>query len=391
MIPVLEPEAVLEVPFEPSPHTRDRAFKVVGKLDGAPAPIEERLGRAAAGALLIWGAYTLQASAQLPTHTYLVPLSLGLYACGFFALISAAVSSPLSAFRRQAITWVITTAILGRVALNAYASIAIQNPRYGTDGIALGQMAVEHVLAGINPYTITVDGSELRALGVPLNSLTQTTSGEFIPNSLSYPALSFLDFVPFFAAGLHDLRWTVLLFELASLIVVVAAVPWKVRLWALIAIVADINLSIYFVSGSVVDWIWVLPLLLMLVSIKRGKWTTAAVFLGIAAATKQQSWFLIPFLAVWLYTYLSGSVQPIKRMVKFFSIAFGVFLLPNIPFLLLNGHAWYVSVIAPLFQPPDGQGLSILGQFSMIRMSEATYSAIFAGAGVILFAGYVLY
>ncbi len=325
---------------------------------------------------------------------YLAPLSLALYAGGFFALLSAAVRGRLSPARERAIAWAIAAALLASVALNAYASIAIQNPRYGTDGIALAHLAVQHLLAGTNPYTYIPDAGELRAFGVPLATLTQTTFGQFIPNALSYPALSFLDFVPFFALGLHDLRWTVLLFEMASLLVVVAAAPARARLWALIAIVADTNLSIYFASGSVVDWIWVLPLLLMLVCLSQRRHVLAAVCFGMAAATKQQSWFVVPFLAVWLHTYWSAwpsAVRPAVRVAKFFLVSFVVFLVPNVPFLAGGAHAWLSSVMAPFFQPPDGQGLSILGQFSMVQLSEATYSTIFAGAAAIAFVGYVLY
>jgi len=95
--------------------------------------------------------------------------------------------------------------------------------------------------------------------------------------------------------------------------------------------------------------------------------TVAAIALGLAAATQQLTWFVIPFLLVLLWRVRAGDVQADAArgtvhglMARFTSIAAATFAAVNLPFLAAGPGSWLRGVLGPLRQHAfySGPGLA---------------------------------
>ena len=78
----------------------------------------------------------------------------------------------------------------------------LQNPAYGTDEMAFDQYAAQLFMHGVNPYLHSMAPS-FNLFQVNPNSYTWMVTGQPV-TSLSYPALSFLLYVPFMALGVYS-------------------------------------------------------------------------------------------------------------------------------------------------------------------------------------------
>jgi len=213
--------------------------------------------------------------------------------------------------------------------------------------LALSHLAAERLLEGRNPYAFTVERSDLARFSVPEYAITTTTYGQLIGPAVSYPAASFLVYVPALAAGLQDMRWVTLAAELAAIAVAafVAPLPWKVL--ATLALLGSVDMSVYGTSGGRTDWLWVLPCLLAIVSLSSGHLGWGAVWFGLAAAAKQQPWVLAPFLLIWLYRRgRTDRSHRMRRVLIFVTGASPVFLAINPPFIIMNPIIWVRGVTA---------------------------------------------
>jgi uncharacterized membrane protein len=97
-------------------------------------------------------------------------------------------------------------------------------------------------------------------------------------------------------------------------------------------------------------------LLLVIAWLQREKRWSSALFLGLALATKQTSWFLIPFYAI-LILRQSGLKEALYRLI----IAGGLALFINLPFLLWNPQAFITGVLAPIADPMFPMGVGLIG------------------------------
>ncbi len=246
-------------------------------------------------------------------------------------------------------------------------------PGYGTDEIAFDQYAAQLVSHGLNPYAhsmapaftqfhVSPDGYTFRLDGQPVTSL-------------SYPALSFLLYVPFVALGwttqlavvLNVVAWAI------GIIVAYALLPRSVRPLALV--VGSLGLYVSYAVGGVTDAIFV-PLLIGAVYgwdrfvTERGPWAwRGPVLLGLAMAVKQTPWLLLPFLVGGIAieaTRWAGSTRfGVRTAGRYVAIAVAAFLLPNLPFLFMDPSAWLSGVLTPISSHavPAGQGLIELSLF----------------------------
>jgi uncharacterized membrane protein len=255
-------------------------------------------------------------------------------------------------------------------------------------------VAAEEVLRGANPYTRPVNPTDLERFDLPPQLVTQTTLGVPLSRLASYPSLHFLVFVPAVALGVNDLRWVVLGFQLTASVFIASAAPWRWKLLAIMPVFAQPDLGTYFTSGALTDWLWVLPVLATVWLLYRRSFFAAAVAYGIAAATKQQPWFLAPFLVVWLAHRLPGNPAARARQIAAYgALAFTVFLVPNLPYILLDGQAWLAGTLAPLLEPmiPFGEGLSLMTQLGVIDLPRSFYLAGTVWVGILVLVAYSLY
>jgi len=98
---------------------------------------------------------------------------------------------------------------------------------YRTDVLAFSQYAAILVTRGLNPYYQDLTPA-LAMFNVQPSDLTPLTSGSYLA-TFQYPALHFLIFVPFILAGLKDMRWVLVAFEFATILLIYAKSPANLR------------------------------------------------------------------------------------------------------------------------------------------------------------------
>lgn len=261
------------------------------------------------------------------------------------------------------------------LAIAAFAAWAVlqvlQAPGYGTDEIAFDQYAAQLLVHGADPYTrsmapafalfhVQPDGYTFRLNGAPVTSL-------------SYPALSFLPYVPFLAAGLsaqvavglNVVAWA------AVAVVLFCLLPRDLRPMAIV--VTSLSVYIAYAVGGVTIALFV-PLLAGAayqwhrVDLTGWRRWRSPVLLGLALSVNQVPWFVVPFVlvGVGIEGVRAGGWRSGKQAL---SVYVGglllTFLLPNIPFIAWHPGAWLKGILVPLLTPTvaAGQGLVALSLY----------------------------
>lgn len=252
-------------------------------------------------------------------------------------------------------------------------------PQYSNDGTSLDTNAAVLLLKGHNPYTDSNIINVVRQFPIepywttPLrvgqfaNRFQYPSTSEFrsvldtdlktgyapeFESKVSYPALSFLTLVPFIWLNIFN----VLALYLISYIVLVA-IAWKVvrpemRPWVILLSLANVSMWTSIAGGNLDVFNSLLILLAWLLR-ERGGWS--AIFLGLSLATKQLTWFFIPF-----YIMMVWRQYNLKEAARRLTIAGGIALAINLPFILWNLHAWIAGIMAPIADPMFPMGVGIM-------------------------------
>jgi len=275
-------------------------------------------------------------------------------------------------------------------------------PQYSNDGTSLDTNAAMLLVQGHNPYTDSNIISIVRKFSIEPHWTTPLRVGQFanrlaypstyelrsvmdtdlkaghapeFESKVSYPALSFLTLVPFISLNIFN----VLAFYLICYLVLVA-IAWKVarpelRPWVLLLSMANVSMWSSVVGGNLDIFIILLIVVAWLLR-ERGWWS--ALFLGLALASKQISWFFIPFYAMMVWRQYNF-MEAARRLI----IAGGVALAFNIPFILWNPYAWLAGVMAPMSDPmfPMGVGLISLSSTPLLPIfPQMVYNVLELGA-----------
>ncbi len=225
---------------------------------------------------------------------------------------------------------------------------------YVTDSIVASYMGVLKVLAFQNPYGYSIKPF-LDRFNFSPSFYTPRVDGSF-EFHLNYPALNFLSLLPFYAAGLHDLRDGVFVFHILSLLLIFGLVPSRQKALSL----APLLFFPPFIASSYTDSVWAFFLVAGTVLWYRNR-NMGLLMVGLAGATKQIALVAAPFLLIRLFQ--EGSTSRLRNtIVGTFVLAAG-FLGPNIPFMLSSPSQWWVAAIAPYLpggsvEVPGGIGLS---------------------------------
>ena len=287
---------------------------------------------------------------------------------------------------RRVVLGVTLLLALGTVLTNAGAAyLTLHAPAaqsYVTDIVAFTHINAELVLAGRNPYTS--DGAFKEALtrfpfaaGTPLRGETFGTgldlpapgrildvqreyvrdpgahAGAFDPRTLhSYPALSFLAYVPLLWTGLGNVLFlnAAIYWLLLAWLIWLAPVGW--RHWAALIGVAAMPVM----AASLIESTDIIGIALVLVAwhLRDRRWLSSGLF-GLALAYKQLTWLFIPFFVLdVLYTY--GWRDVVKRA----AVVAGTFLLPNLPYVIASPQAWFESLWLPMSEPLFATGMGFV-------------------------------
>jgi uncharacterized membrane protein len=222
----------------------------------------------------------------------------------------------------------------------------------------------------LQPHVFAIDKAYLRD--------PAAYAAAFDPATLhSYPALSFLLFIPLVALG-QDILWVHLLAYAALFAWLVSLAPRGQRGWVAVAAAAAVSIPL---RTLMIDTeIICLVFLLVAWHYRSHRWISA-VALGLGCAFKQYCWLFAPFFVLdALLRY--GWREALKRAL----IACAAFLAPNLPFILMNPHAWLASVFLPITGSlfPQGMGLVAL---SLGRFLPGWPPLVYAVAELLAFAG----
>ncbi len=281
-------------------------------------------------------------------------------------------------------------------------------PQYSNDGTLLDTNAAMLLVQGHNPYTDSNIVSIVRQFAIEPNWTTPLRVGQFanrlqypsifefrsvldtdlkagyapeFESKVSYPALSFLTLVPFISLNIFNVLGLYLICY-----IVLVAIAWKVarpelRPWVLLLSLANVSMWTSVVGGNL-DVLNILLIVLAWLLRERGWWS--ALFLGLALASKQLSWFFVPFYAIMVWRQYNF-MEAARRL----TIAGSVALAINIPFILWNPHAWIAGVMAPVSDPmfPMGVGIVSLSSTPLLPFfSPMVYDVLELGAMLIALA-----
>ncbi|MDE3030221.1 MAG: hypothetical protein KGI65_01225 [Acidobacteriota bacterium] len=280
-------------------------------------------------------------------------------------------------------------AIAGFVAMVVL--LVLGNPTYGTDEIAFDQYAAAMAMHGVDPYLHSMAPS-LALYDVPDIFRTFLLNGHVV-SSLSYPAGSFIAYIPSLLLGMHmqaavatdSLAW-VLAMVLAWRLLP-AAISWLAPLLLLSQVL------IGYSAGGVTDTLY-LPFLVVGLwrwdrygDVTESSWArwVGPVAVGLACAIKQTPWFVVPFLVV--ATCYEASRRGQRWWVvggRYAGIVLGVFALVNAPFIVSAPGAWLRDVVIPLTSPTEPGGQGFVGLTLFARLGGQLHFYTWAGAAALL-------
>lgn len=301
--------------------------------------------------------------------------------------------------------------IMGIIEIGRCTFLSFQPPEYSNDGTTLDTNAAIILLQGRNPYADSnfleiarrfqfhANWTTPLRVGQFANRLNYPTMSEFqaaydtdlkagqapeFESKVSYPDLSFLTLVPF--ALVKDYNVLPLYF-LAYLLII--AIGWKfappeLRPWILVLGMAN-GAMWASVAGGSLDTL--ATLFILLVWLLRDRGWLSAIFLGLAFATKQTTWFFIPFYIILVWRQY-GFMEIARRLVVAGTLALAI----NLPFIILNPHAFLAGILAPMADPmfPMGVGLISLSSTPLLPFLPTwVYSALEGIAMVLSIAWYI--
>ncbi len=285
-----------------------------------------------------------------------------------------------------------TVAVVGGVALafTVYASsyVLFKSPYYDSDAMLFNSYSAQLLLQGSDPYTKSMQPG-YRAFGVPEGETTPTLNGGEV-YALSYPALSFLIYVPFLALGVSNVLWVSVAAHLLIMLMLVWMAPARFKALAPFVLFLDATYFDYTVGG-ITDVLW-LPAGMLTARYWRRNPVAAGAWLGVASAFKQTPWVIVPFaLVFWLRAALAAR-RPKLLLAPGLALA-AAFALPNLPFVIWHPHAWLAGTMTPLSAHLIvlGTGIAQLATSGLLTLSPATFTGMTAVAFAAALLLYVLF
>lgn len=263
-----------------------------------------------------------------------------------------------------------------------------QGVPYGNDGAAMDLYAAERLRQGHNPYSKTNIVNALAAINAPSTTVTPLMAGQFrgavaypsegaiqqvflnvlhyrdrhgvpIPREFeskyNYPAGSFLVILPFVWMDIQDMRFLYALAALGMGVYLWWRMPRSLRLLVPFLVASNVPI-IAHLSGGQPDPIYGLLLLLAY-----AEWPSAwlsPLLLGLSVATKQLSWFFVPFYLILIYRQF-GRREVLRRS----GIVAALFLVTNGPFIIESPSSYISSISGPMTDPMFPLGVGAIALF----------------------------
>lgn len=240
---------------------------------------------------------------------------------------------------------------------------------YTADIMLFSHYSADLLMNGTNPYTASLEPAFDAYDGTSYGTLM--FSGEVV-DSLSYPALSFLVFVPQALVFEGPLGATVMFFLMASILFLVRESPEELALAPFVIVFGSSQMFTLSLNSGF-EAVWVLPVLLSIKYWFDDRLKVSGLFLGLAFAVKQIPWFIAPFLAVWLYREYA-----LEDFYDFAGAGFLGFMVPNAVFIIWNPVAWIKGVLTPLGADgalySQGVGLPLLNTLGITSLPNVYFT-----------------
>lgn len=277
-------------------------------------------------------------------------------------------------FKRRQLAWG-TVGSLSFVYSTAYATVE-ELPKYGTDAMVYAKYSVNLLLDGRNPYSEPMNPA-FEMYQVTESYVTYTTGAEIL-DTLSYPALSFLVYLPQEYLFGGNLNFTSVVFLLVTLCVLIYLSPRYLSFAPFVVLLADKNIT-FFTVGGVFDIVWVFFILVAIHFWSKEQIYKAGVFVGLAICTKQIPWLIAPYLVLWILLSQPTVRTAIRRSGLFTIVTITTMFVPNIPFLIWDAESWLTSVFAPIFSTgapaiKQGFGLVFISVSGSVPLSKTFYT-----------------
>jgi len=258
-------------------------------------------------------------------------------------------------------------------------------PRLGSDAALFTRYAVDLLLSGRNPYSCSMQPA-LTLYSVDYAWVTQTMDGGMV-STYSYPALSFLVYVPAALLGVVDVGLVMVSFFALVAVLLIFETPKEYRLIPLLVLLLDPSLAAFSYGGAH-DIIWVFFLLLSMKFFNprsRRELRLSAALLGLSMAVKQMPWLILPFTAIWVFKEAGR-----REALAYLGVAAASFLAPNLAFILWSPLDWLRGVLTPIAQPliPMGVGLVSLVYEGYVYLPRSFFTVATAVAAALALALY---
>lgn len=229
-------------------------------------------------------------------------------------------------------------------------------PQFPTDESAFDMYAAHLFLLGKNPYDPALMSGAFNFYHFQLHAfdpITPLTTGGYV-NELTYPALSFLVFIP--AVILHLKASVVMLPVLLAPVFIVWYRAWSRKQWLMssYALLPFISLLLYTYQGASADTdaLWASLLMLSYPTLPRNK--TSGILFGLSLSVKQ-----LPFIAAPFFLYFIYREYGTMKAMKWLAMAFAAFFIVNGYFIFENPSYWFSSMVANEFAPLIGIGFGV--------------------------------
>lgn len=232
---------------------------------------------------------------------------------------------------------VLITALLGTAAW-------IGSARYPTDELLINLFSAHLFLLGKNPYlpANTANAFSYYGFGTTftLSFATPKLTGGLVTD-LSYPALSFLYFIPANLFHLNAPASTIPIYVIPAFILGLAYRLRSKELGFAAVVLVMLNPQYFFqISMGYLDVLWVSFVMLSIFVYDR-PWISG-IFFGLALSVKQDPVFLAPFIIILIWKELGGS-----RAVKWILSAVLAFLVVNSYLIYMSPTTFFSAMLRP--------------------------------------------
>lgn len=285
-------------------------------------------------------------------------------------------SQKLCLILKQLTLWFIIIAVLGSAFVSAIIVRYQTAPTYLIHDIVLQQeSAIQFLLSGKNPYAATYFGTPLEQWHYSDKEINPALYHFVMEPFYLLFALPFY-FVSISFLGFFDGRIPLLfLFTFLLILAVILVKDKEKRLIFLTLLAFNPAMLGYTLEGRSDIFMYAFLFFSFFLLYKK-KYVLAGIPLGLAFATKQSAWPILPFYLFFLYFNLKN-FKEITRAIFLFIITFGVI---SVPFFLwdkkafLESTVFYLSGTASHSYPISGYGLgALLGQLGGIGDKFAYY------------------